>query len=305
MASARLLVVTPVRDEAPRLPAVLAAMAAQTAPPALWLVIDDGSSDGGPALLEAARGRLPWLRVLASSPSRGEGALRDRLAQANEARAFNQALGTVDVDRFSHVGKLDADIELPPHYFATLLARFAADPALGVAGGSLVDATGPGGAWRPVRVPAEHVHGALKLYSRECLQAIGGVEERLGWDTADLVRARMRGFRTRRFPDLIARHHRPAGTAQGALRGRARAGRAAFLLHQRPWWVLLRAAKVGLQPPRGLSGLALLVGYGRAALERAPRYEDAGFAERVGQELCGRIGRALRAAWRRPGAEGS
>jgi hypothetical protein len=49
MASARLLVVTPVRDEAPRLPAVLAAMAAQTAAPALWLVIDDGSSDGGPA----------------------------------------------------------------------------------------------------------------------------------------------------------------------------------------------------------------------------------------------------------------
>ena len=29
------------------------------------------------------------------------------------------------------------------------------------------------------------MRGALKLYSRECFVAIGGIEERLGWDTID------------------------------------------------------------------------------------------------------------------------
>ena len=50
------------------------------------------------------------------------------------------------------------------------------------------------GRWRPARVPPHHVRGALKLYSRECFEAIGGVQERLGWDTIDEVYARMAAF---------------------------------------------------------------------------------------------------------------
>ena len=46
-------------------------------------------------------------------------------------------------------------------------------------------------------IPPLHVHGALKCYTRECLEAIGGVQEsRLGWDAIDETYARMRGFRT-------------------------------------------------------------------------------------------------------------
>ena len=50
-------------------------------------------------------------------------------------------------------------------------------------------------------VPGYHVRGALKLYSRACFEAIGGIEERLGWDTIDETYARMRGFRTQSFDD--------------------------------------------------------------------------------------------------------
>jgi glycosyltransferase involved in cell wall biosynthesis len=39
-------------------------MAAQTRPPDLWIVVDDGSSDSTPQILEAAQRRIPWLRVV-------------------------------------------------------------------------------------------------------------------------------------------------------------------------------------------------------------------------------------------------
>ena len=126
--------------------------------------------------------------------------------------------------------KLDGDIELKPDYFRELIERFAADPALGLAGGVLDEPTADGG-FRRIQIPRVHVHGALKLYSRECFEAIGGVQERLGWDTIDETYARMRGFTAWSFPDLVSIHHRPLGSADGTVRGHARHGECAYIAH--------------------------------------------------------------------------
>ncbi len=89
-----------------------------------------------------------------------------------------------------------------------------------------------GDGWRVMSTPsAYHVPGTLKCYSLACFQAVGGVQERLAWDTIDETYARMRGYRTRSYPNLIARHHRPWGSADGTLRGRARHGECAYIVH--------------------------------------------------------------------------
>ena len=157
------------------------------------------------------------------------------------------------------------------------------------------------GKWRLERVPTEHhVNGALKCYSRECFEAIGGIQERLAWDTIDETIARMRGFRTRTFEDLVAIHHRPWASADGTLRGRARYGAAAYIAHYPAYWVALRSLKVAAARPEGLSGLAFLYGYVRAALRRTPRVEDGSSGGRSGARLAaasvGRLPLASRAA---------
>lgn len=282
----RVLLITPARDEAAHLERTIRAVAAQTRPPDLWLIVDDGSTDGTPELLARLAPEVPFLEVRQAPPRRlrrGE----DGLALAAEAVAFNAALESVDLAGFTHVGKLDADVEVPPRYLEQLLERFAAEPRLGIAGGALLELED--GSWRLTKVPANHVRGALKLYSRECFEAIGGVQERLGWDTIDETYARMRGFETRSLPEVQARHHRPVATRGGTLRGRARHGQCAYILRYGFWWVALRSLKVACQRPRGLSGLAFLYGYLRAALRRQGRVDDEQYRRFVAQELRGRV----------------
>ena len=124
-------VIIAARNEAAGLPATIAALLAQTAPPTTILVADDGSTDGTAALLrkqygitENAAGPLRWLRL----PGGGK------------AQALNAALTTLTDDL---VLTVDADTLLEPTALAAMQAAFAHDPALVAATGVLFPACGP------------------------------------------------------------------------------------------------------------------------------------------------------------------
>jgi glycosyltransferase involved in cell wall biosynthesis len=283
----RILVISPVRNEAAHIELVVRCMAAQELPPARWIVVDDGSDDGTLEILRRLEAEVPFLEVHES------GALpevvTDRLARAAAPRTFNRGLAVAgDWREYTHVMKLDGDIELKPDYFRVLMARFEADPSLGLAGGVLDEPTADGG-FRRIQIPRVHVHGALKLYTRECFEAIGGVQVRLGWDTIDETYARMRGFKAWSFEDVVSIHHRPLGSADGTLRGHARHGECAYIAHFTPTWVALRAVKVGRRKPYGLSGIAFLYGYVRAAVRRVERVADPEYRKFTHTELRRRM----------------
>lgn len=301
----RLLVISPVHNEAAHLELVAAAIERQTRPPDLWVLVEDNSTDGTPEILRRLAERIEFVRVMSTAElapaaeSSPAVPVKDRLAAAAAPRTFNLGLNGVDWKSFTHIAKLDGDIELAPDYFELLLGKFARDPSLGLAGGVLRERDGKGG-WSPPQAANDyHVRGALKCYTRECLQAIGGIQERLGWDTIDEIYARMRGYRTRVFGELIALHHRPWGSADGTLRGRARHGTCAYIVHFTLPWVALRAFKVARSRPRGLSGVAFLYGFLDSATRRVPRVEDPEFRafarrelrERARLELTERTGR--------------
>jgi GT2 family glycosyltransferase len=289
----RLLIVSPVYNEARHLDRTARAMAAQERPPDRWVIVDDGSRDDTLEIARRWARELPFLTVMSAAEAEDG---PDRLALAREARAFNLGIEQAGWRDFSHIGKLDGDVELPTHWFATLLREFRDQPQLGLAGGRLEEPS-PGG-WELIPIPDSHIHGAVKLYRRECLEAIGGILERLAWDTIDETYARMRGYATRSLPELVGRHHRPWGSADGRLRGKARHGECAWVLHQSAPWALLRSIKLARVPPAGLSGAAFAYGYARAALRRTPRVEDPQFRRFVRNELRSRMLAPLRPALR-------
>ena len=286
----RLLVISPVRNEIAHIDRVVEAMAAQSRRPDVWVIVDDGSDDGTTERLRQRAADLRFIRLV--EMPRQEPGVGDRLVAAAAPKAFNAGLAAAEDCQDGFVAKLDGDVELPENWYAELLPRFDADPRLGIAGGDLIEPKR--GDWKLLPIPQHHVHGALKLYRRECFDQIGGVRECLGWDTIDETYARMHGWETRSFSDLVGQHHRPSGSAQGRLRGRARHGRCAYIAHFAPSWVLLRSLKIGLKSPPVLSAIAFVYGYVAAAVRRVPRVEDPEFRRFVRSELRGRLLSAIR-----------
>ena len=189
--------------------------------------------------------------------------------------------------------KLDGDIEMAPDYLRRLMERFDADPRLGLAGGVLDEPTAEGG-MRRIQIPRVHVHGALKCYTRDCFEAIGGVQERLGWDTIDETYARMRGFTVWSFTDLVSVHHRPLGQRG---RDRCAAARATASARTSPT-SRCRGSRCGRsrsarRRPMALSGLAFFYGYVRAAARRVERVPDPEYRRFTHRELRRRMLGAL------------
>ena len=129
MPSRRYVLIAPCRDEAKHMRRTLESVAAQSEPPTLWIVVDDGSTDETPAILEEYQKRLPYLRVVRRA-NRGA-----RKVGPGVIEAFYEGLEAANLDEFDYVCKLDLDLDLPPRYFETLMQRMEAEPRLGTTSG--------------------------------------------------------------------------------------------------------------------------------------------------------------------------
>ena len=165
------------------------------------------------------------------------------------------------------------------------MERFAADPRLGLAGGVLTNRRLADGPHRIV-IPRHHVHGALKCYTRECFAAIGGVQERLGGTRSTRPMRGCAGLRPSASRTSCRSIIRRWGTADGALRGRARLGECAYITQYPPSWVVLRAVKLAWARPRVNRGpglpVRILQGRGTAdgtgGGQRLPAFHASGVA---------------------------
>ena len=76
-------------------------------------MIDDSSTDGTRELLQSFAREVPFMEVIDACPQTLHAGARDRLARAAAPRNFNGGLAAAGSNDFTHVMKLDGDIELP------------------------------------------------------------------------------------------------------------------------------------------------------------------------------------------------
>lgn len=265
-----LLAILSFLNEEEHLPQVLDAMASQTRKPDRLVLVDDGSTDGSISIAHKFARRNAWASVL-QRPTRSRS--RDRLSTGAPVRAFQWALTKVD-ETYDVVAKIDADTRFTPRSLETVLAVLEADPSLGIVG-PFLSIVSPKGRLERERCAPDHVRGPARFYRRQCWDEIAPLPEIVGWDSIDEIRARMRGWKTASFaaPDGDPVHLRPVGAHDGAMRGFRRRGLAAYAYGAHPLFVVLGAAARMRDRPRVIGGLAYLAGWGKAALNRAPRAE--------------------------------
>lgn len=267
----RTLVVVAFLNEEGYLPTFLASICAQSRRPDLLVLVDDGSTDGSPAVAEGFARSHPWIRALRRPPRPPE---RDRLATAAELKAFHWGLEQVEADEWDVIVKMDGDLDLSPRHFETVLDALEGDPAVGIAGAylSIVDADG---CVARETHPDDHVRGPNKFFRRACLEQVEPLPAILGWDTIDERRARMHGWRTSSvaLPSGDSIHLRPTGQHDGRLRAFRRWGYCAWGWGAHPLYVLAGAVHRFRRRPYVLGGISYLWGYLQGALTRAPQVD--------------------------------
>jgi poly-beta-1,6-N-acetyl-D-glucosamine synthase len=256
-------IVTPVRDDAQGLRRLAQSLEAQSWAPAAWLIVDTGSTDETVPVAKGLARKHDWIAA-----KRVPG-VRDLMRGGPIVRAFHEGLRFVPEDA-SVVVKVDADTSFDAAHFEMLLTAFAADARLGIASGSCYEQDRTG-AWRERHSTGSGVWGAARAYRRTCLKEILPLEERMGWDTVDLIAAELRGWRTRRI-DVPFRHHRPEG-ARDASRFEhwRKQGHVSHYVGYRPSYLMLRAL---FQARRDPAALAVALGYVEASFRGEPTVGD-------------------------------
>jgi poly-beta-1,6-N-acetyl-D-glucosamine synthase len=259
------VLVTPARNEAQSIELTIRSVVAQTAPPLKWVIVSDGSTDGTDDIVKKHAAQHKWIKLL-RMPEREERHFAGKVYAFNAGQAFVKELP------YEVIASLDGDITFDEGYFAFLLEKLAADPALGLVGTPFQEMSSETYDYRFVNI--EHVSGACQVFRRECFEAIGGYVPVKGGaiDNIAVISARMKGWKTRTFPEKVCLHHREMGTAQrSAWQARFKFGAKDYAIGNHPLWELFRTVYQMTKKPLLVGGAALGAGYVWASLRRAER----------------------------------
>jgi poly-beta-1,6-N-acetyl-D-glucosamine synthase len=259
------VLITPARNEAESIELTIQSVVKQSARPIKWIIVSDGSTDGTDDIVRKCAANHAWIELV-RTPERRERHF------AGKVQAFNVGYAKVrDLD-YDVIGNLDADVSFDRGYFSYLLQKLAEDRSLGLVGTPFKEGTNPPYDYRYVSI--EHVSGCCQLFRRECFDEIGGYKPVKGGciDHIAVVSARMKGWKTRTFTDMVLLHHRQMGTAgQGLIRTRFKNGQKDYVIGNHPVWELFRAAYQTTKKPYVVGSLMLVSGYFWSLIRRVDR----------------------------------
>jgi len=291
----RYALISPCRDEAATLRRTLESVLAQSVRPARWIIVDDGSTDATPEILDRYARAHPFIELI-PKPDRGE-----RKVGPGVIEAFYAGYEALDPSAYEYVCKLDVDLDLPPRYFETMMRWMESDPRLGTCSGKpyfppdvLEGEPAPsratllrpdGEAFDVSQLVSEGCGdemsvGMIKFYRRACFEQIGGFVREVMWDGIDGHRCRMGGWKaeSRDAPEARFVHLRPMGSSQkGLLTGRMRHGFGQYFMGTSLVYMTASAAFRLPRRPRVIGGAAMWWGYVQSWLARRPRYDDPAF----------------------------
>ena len=261
------VVVSPTRNEAQYLPLTIASMCAQTVKPWRWVLVDDGSSDQTAQLIDAAAAQHPWILAV-HRKDRGS-----RVAGTGVIAAFYDGYALIADLPWDYVVKFDGDLSFSPDYFEKCLQEFDADGKLGIGSGTCCRLAH--GVMEPefAGEPPFHVRGPSKIYRRACFEAIGGLLKAPGWDTVDLIKAQMLGWKSLTFPGIFIVHLRATGGAYGSWSNWVKNGLANYITGYHPVFMLCKCVKRMLYRPH-LAGIGLWCGFMKGYFKRIPQVDD-------------------------------
>jgi Glycosyltransferases, probably involved in cell wall biogenesis len=290
------IVVTPCRNEEKNLPNLVQSIAAQTIKPALWVIVDDGSTDKTGEIIAEAEKRYEWIKGV-HLRERKEYMGAHLAYVCNKGFGFARAYCNERGRPYAYIALVDADNILEVNYFEKLIEEFEKDEQLGIASGNstfadieiILDDLRARNQnvtvtdkefwqlWDDSFAQIKHSRvdlpmGSARLWRRACFEETGGYLPVSLPDSVSNAKAKMKGWKTKRFMNIKI-IERQGLIKQGLWDGYKEKGESLFFLGQPLYFAVLRAFNLSLKKPY-YTGMAYLYGYIKSLVLRNERVND-------------------------------
>lgn len=266
------IIVSPARNESRYMRHTLDSVCAQTVLPKVWVIVDDGSSDDTPLILNEYAEKFDWIKII-TRDDRGH-----RSVGPGVISAFYAGLDTINYQNFTFLCKLDLDLDLPHKYFEELMHRCSNNLRIGSCSGKAY--MKKGGELLSENISDEMSVGASKFMRVKCFDEIGGFVNAVMWDGIDCHLARMKGWQVISWddPNLNFVHLRPMGSSdRGIIKGRIRHGRGQHFMGGSLLYSFAAAIYRIPHPPIIVGGLMSFWGHLYSMVTGAPQYDNPEF----------------------------
>lgn len=265
------LIISPCRNEEEFMRETLDSVVGQTCLPSTWVIVDDGSTDSTPTILNEYASKYDFIKII-TRQNRGH-----RSVGPGVIEAFYEGFNTINLDDYEYICKLDLDLIMPSKYFEIMIDKMEAQPRLGTFSGKTYYIEKETGKQISEGCGDEASIGATKFYRVNCFKQIGGFVRQVMWDGIDSHRCRLFGWISESKDEIETRfiHLRPMGSSQkGILTGRARHGFGQYFMGTGLVYMLAATVYRLKHPPYVIGALTMLWGYIRSFLSRVEKLDD-------------------------------
>jgi glycosyltransferase involved in cell wall biosynthesis len=268
------ILVTPCKNEEESLPALAESVVNQTIKPRVWVIVDDGSTDKTPEILQKLTSKHHWIRTL-----RLKEKPRDLGVHVSHVyrTGFDYATNCCKNEglEFNYVCSVDADIILDDNYFELLICESENNQSLGVCSGYIGNIIDGKTIWIDFRddLPS----GGARLWNKKCFEDTGGYLLTCSPDSVSNVKAKIRGWETRQFEHVRAVSTRAYAGAEGQWKGYKKMGSNHYFIGCGPLYAVLKGSTLMYSRNNYFKtgvGIAYITGYFREYLKKAPRIND-------------------------------
>lgn len=263
-------IITPVKNEIENLPRLINSVVNQSLRPQIWVIVDDGSTDGSSDIIENVASKYSWIQMITLEGT-SEYDIRKHYSEVIY-RGY-EYIFDIFGDETDYYMVVDGDMRISQGYVAHLTnyMRERSDVAI-ACGGIYVEKSG--------RIKVEsridiHPAGGATAYDGDFYRTIGGPPQTPTPDSVAEAKARMMGYETKYLADSaeIAIQSRPTGQKGNIFRNALMRGSNIYTLGYHPAMLLPKAVLETTKPPYYL-GIGLVLGYLSAWKRGAERVDE-------------------------------
>ena len=263
------VLVTVAKNEGSNLPLLIQSVIKQTIKPILWVIVNDGSTDNTQDILTKTNEKYKWIHIIRLEEGKRDVGFHLSSMMKN---AFDFTVGLCGRKgiNYEYLGNIDGDISIEPAFFEKLIKEFEKDPNLGIAGSGTCYLK-KNRIIQPQLNPDEPSGGDI-LIKRKCFEDCGGILVSCCWDSVLKVKARLRGYKTRRFESIKAFESRDFGEIEG-WRRYIHKGRSDYHLNNSLIYVIFKSISLLFKYPYFI-GFMYSLGYFKALIRRENQIDD-------------------------------